>query len=73
MDRFPSADGDSIEEELGEQTVGMALQMLRFKIVVMLRLDVGATEVRNADRDLMQAKLVLPPLPLFISAVGTGY
>lgn len=35
-DGFPSADGGGIEEELGEQTVGMALQMLRFKIVVML-------------------------------------
>lgn len=34
-DRFPSADGGGIEE-LGEQTVGVALQMLRFKIVAML-------------------------------------
>lgn len=28
--------------------------------IILRRLDVSATEVRYADRDLMQAKLVLP-------------
>lgn len=30
--------------------------------IILRRLDVSATEVRYADRDLMQAKLVLPPV-----------